>query len=351
MHRILYVDDDEILVALVRRVLGRSGFEIVHVPDGDSVLPFLARDRADAIVLDHYLRSGTGLDVMQRLRAEGHDLPIVYVTASSDASIAVRALKSGAADYVIKSSGEDFLALLERSIRQSIETARLRLERERADAEIRRAKARAEALLAEVNHRVANSLSLVISLLRLQASASEDTNVRRILQESCSRAAAIVNVHRSLYVGEDVHLVRIDQYLEALIRDLRETLPDNVDLVLEAEPLRLRPDQAVAVGVIVTELAANAAKYAYPDAQRGAVRVSLLHDGPDAARLGVSDDGVGFGQFAAPTGTGLGRRIVQSMAGGLRASLDFPPRERGAAVEIRFPVEPAQAHQPDAAAG
>jgi two-component sensor histidine kinase/CheY-like chemotaxis protein len=351
MHRILYVDDDEILVALVRRALGRAGFEIVHAEDGDTVLSRLARDRIDVIVLDHYLRSGTGLDVMERLRGAGHDLPVVYVTASSDASVAVRALKSGAADYVIKTSGEDFLALLERSIRQSIETARLRLERERAEAEIRQAKARAEALLAEVNHRVANSLSLVISLLRLQASASEDENVRRILQESCSRVAAIVNVHRSLYVGEEVHRVRIDQYLEALIRDLRETLPDNVELVLEAEPLMLRPDQAVAVGVIVTELAANAAKYAYPDGRSGAVRVSLQRDGTDAARLGVSDDGVGFGQLAAPAGTGLGRRIVQSMASGLRASLDFPERDRGAAVEIRFPLEPAQARLADAAVG
>jgi two-component sensor histidine kinase len=338
MHRVLYVDDDEVLVQLVRRVLRRNGCEVQHAPDAESALRLVAGEPFDAVVLDHYLPGGTGHDVLRRMHEAGHVLPVVYVTASSDASVAVQALKSGAADYVVKTPGDEFLALLERSIRQSIATDRLRAEKEHADAEIRRAKERAEALLAEVNHRVANSLALVTSLLRLQAGASNDANVKHILNESCGRIAAIVNVHRSLYIGDDLQAVRMDTYLAALVDDLRLTMPDHVRLTLEAQPLVLRPDQAVSVGVIVTELASNAAKYAYPDGSPGEVRITLRWDDARTALLSVVDDGVGFVDHGDPIGTGLGQRIVRSMAGGLGADLEVLAGTRGTVARVRFAV-------------
>jgi two-component sensor histidine kinase/CheY-like chemotaxis protein len=346
VYRILYVDDDEILVQLARRVLRRSGYEILHADRPDAALAILGREPVDAIVLDHYLRGGTGHDVLARLRAGGSTVPVVYVTASSDASVAVQALKSGAADYVIKTPGEEFMALLERSIRQSIETARLRYERERANEELRRAKERAESLLAEVNHRVANSLALVTSLLRLQASDSTDEELRRILNETCGRIAAIVNVHRSLYVGEDVHEVEMDRYLAALVADLRLTLPEHVRIVLEAEPIVLRPDQAVSLGVMVTELAVNAAKYAYPDDRPGDVRVLLGHEGPDRVCLTVSDRGIGFDPEGSAIGTGLGRRIVRAMAASLGSDLELATRPDGTQGRVCFRIDPAAASAP-----
>jgi two-component sensor histidine kinase len=339
VHRVLYVDDDEILVQLARRVLRRSGYEILHADRPDAALTIANREPIDAIVLDHYLRSGTGHDVLAQLRKAGSTVPVVYVTASSDASVAVQALKSGAADYVIKTPGEEFMALLERSIRQSIETARLQAERERANEELRRAKERAESLLAEVNHRVANSLALVTSLLRLQASDSEDEELKRILNETCGRIAAIVNVHRSLYVGEEVREVEMDRYLDALVADLRLTLPRHVRLMLEAERIVVRPDQAVSLGVIVTELAVNASKYAYPDERPGDVRVRFGHEDPGRVCLTVSDNGIGFDPQGIAIGTGLGRRIVRAMASSLGADLELATRPEGTTALVCFRVD------------
>jgi two-component sensor histidine kinase len=339
VHRILYVDDDEILVQLARRVLRRSGYEILHADRPDMALTIADREHIDAIVLDHYLRSGTGHDVLARLREAGSTVPVVYVTASSDASVAVQALKSGAADYVIKTPGEEFMDLLERSIRQSIETARLRAERERSNEELRRAKERAESLLAEVNHRVANSLALVTSLLRLQAGDTEDAELKRILNETCGRISAIVNVHRVLYVGDDVHEVAMDRYLDALTADLRLTFPKHIRLLLEAEPILVRPDQAVSLGVMVTELAVNAAKYAYPDERPGDIRIRLAHEDSASACLTVSDTGIGFDPEGGAIGTGLGRRIVRAMASSLGSDLELTTRSEGTAARVCFPVD------------
>lgn len=323
--RILYLDDDLAIVRLVERVLGRAGHTVAHAEDMDAALELLRQDRFDVVVLDHYLRNTTGHAVLQRFHEESISLPVVYVTGSNEASIAVEAIKAGASDYVIKTVGDEFLPLLSAAIEQSVANARLRAEKARAEEEIRRGKERAEALLAEVNHRVANSLALVASLLRLQISNARSEDVKAELAETQARITAIAGMHRSLYTSEDVSRVEMDRYLGTLINEIANTLqnPDNpVHVTLKAEPISLSADRAVSVGMVVTELVTNAFKYAYPDGAGGEIRVTLKRTGDDAC-LTVEDDGIGMTEGAAPKGTGLGSRIVKSMAMSLGSGISY----------------------------
>lgn len=138
--RILYVDDDPVLARLIQKALSRVDMEVIHAPDATEAYRLLAAEEFQAVVLDHYLPSGTGLEILGRMRAEGSKIAAIYVTGSSDATIAVAALKAGADDYVIKSATEDFLPLLQRSIRQSIAKLELEEAKARADAETRAAR-------------------------------------------------------------------------------------------------------------------------------------------------------------------------------------------------------------------
>ncbi|MEX6940381.1 histidine kinase dimerization/phosphoacceptor domain -containing protein, partial [Pseudomonas aeruginosa] len=88
--------------------------------------------------------------------------------------IAVAALKAGAADYVVKTVGDDFFDLLAASFEQVRARSMLEQEKASAEADLRASNARLEALLGEVNHRVANSLQLVSAMVRLQATALTD---------------------------------------------------------------------------------------------------------------------------------------------------------------------------------
>jgi hypothetical protein len=338
MPRILYVDDDPGLVRLAQRALGREGHEVLHAGDAEAAHAHLGQGGFGAVVLDHYLPQGTGLDILRALRERGDGTPAIYVTGSSEATVAVEALKAGADDYVIKTADGDFLGLLGRAVGGAIARAEFKAAKARADAETRAARERAETLLAEVHHRVANSLAMVTSLLRIQAQASESHEVRQALAEAQGRIGAVAGVHRSLYLGDDVRTVALDAYLEGVLRDFAATLPPQVQLSVEAEPLTMSADRAVSLGIIVTELATNAVKYAWPGGHPGRLVVRLEAEGHGRACLVVEDDGEGMDRGGTARGTGLGRRLVRAMTDTLGGTVETVPRQAGTCVAVRFPL-------------
>nr|CAD6408800.1 chemotaxis protein CheY [Rhizobium sp. Q54] len=339
---VLYVDDDLALARLAQRYLGRAGYEVVHAADSASALAALANSAFDAIVLDHYLKSETGFDILRMLKDRGILLPVIYVTGSSDATIAIEALKTGASDYVIKTVGEEFWPLMDSALRQAIANAELRKAKEKADQEIRLGKERAEVLLAEVNHRVANSLALVAALIRLQVSNSKSEEVKQALAETQARITAIAGMHRSLYTSDDVRNVELDKYLSTLVKEVQNSVDmkqRGLVIRLAADPVSLTSDLAVSVGMIVTELLTNAIKYAYPEGSEGEVRVSLRRDGAAQVLLVVEDDGIGWSEHDTPKGTGLGSRIVKSMAATLGSSVEYRQKQSGTRAELLLALE------------
>jgi len=344
--RVLYIDDDVPLALLVKRNLGRSNHDVIHVHDPSHAVEMLQSESFDVVVLDHYLANMTGLDVLRRFREAGISTPVVYVTGSSEAKIAVEALKNGASDYVIKNASEDFLSLLTDAVVNTVANARLRKAKEEADEETRRAKERAEALLAEMNHRVANSLALVTSLLRLQAGSAQHEETRQVLQETQSRISAIAGMHRSLYSNDKISSVDMKPYIRTLVGDLRDTVsgPESrLRISVDLDDIELAADKAVSVGMIVTELATNALKYAYPEGEEGEIRIFFKRVDESNARLAVEDDGAGLasssGAKPGKPKTGLGTRIVRSMAEAIGNGIQYPRTERGTVAEVLVLVE------------
>ncbi len=304
---------------------------------GEGVL-LAASQPFDLVAVDHYMPGMDGLETLERLGALPAPPPVVYVTGSDEGRIAVAALKAGAADYVVKTVGEDFFDLLTASFEQVLDRSRLAREKARAEEDLRASNARLEALLGEVNHRVANSLQLVSAMVRLQAGALADPTARAALDDTQRRIGAIAQVHRRLYSANDVESVDMRDYLGSLIEELTETLScDSAphSLHLAAEPIRLPTDKAVSLGVIVTELVTNACKYAYPTGAGGEIRVMLALEGADVFLLAVEDDGCGMAAEAAPKGTGLGTKLIRAMAQSLQSMIEYEPRERGVRATLR----------------
>ena len=322
--RLLYIDDDAGLRRLVQKSLGRNGYEVLLADGGDEGLALLATERFDAVALDHFMPIKDGLEVLAAIVAMPDHPPVIYASGSDEGRIAIAALKAGAADYVIKDVGGVFLELLQNAVENAVAQERLR--RQRADAlrEMREARERAETLLREVNHRVANSLALVGSFVFMQQRGlgADQVQARSALADVQVRIGAIAQIHRRLYTSDDVSTIDMDTYLQGLIEELATAMTSDGPhraIKLEAENVRMATDRAVSLGVIVTELVTNAYKYAYPQGETGEIRVALKRQ--DAAlSLSVEDDGVGMGEDQAPKGTGLGTRIVRAMAASLKAN-------------------------------
>lgn len=337
MNRILYIDDDEGIRRLVSRALIRRGWDVTTAEGGELGVRMAAEQHFNLVAVDHYMPGIDGLETLALLRALPNPPSVIYVTGSEEQRVAVAALRAGASDYVVKSVGDDFFDLLDASFRTVVTHALL--EKQKADAEdsLRISNTRLEALLAEVNHRVANSLQIVSAMVRLQASALADSTARAALDDTQRRINAIAQVHRRLYTGGDVEQVDMREYLSALVEELAQTW-STVDrpraLRLVADPIHLPTDRAVSLGVIVTELVSNACKYAYP-ASSGEVRVALHREGNDVFMLAVEDDGVGMTGEVSPGGTGVGTKLIRAMAQSLQTTVEYDRAHRGTRATMR----------------
>jgi two-component sensor histidine kinase len=199
------------------------------------------------------------------------------------------------------------------------------------------ARERAEVLLAEVNHRVANSLQLVSVLVRMQTNSVEDTAAKAALRETQSRINAISLIHKSLYTSGDVTSVALHDYLGAMLGNLDTAMKKDghtAILKIYLEPISLPTDASVSLGVAVQELVTNAFKYAYPGDQPGEVRVRLRRLGDDQAELTVEDDGVGIAPDAPHRGTGLGSKIIRTMAAALKTQVEYVDLSPGTAARL-----------------
>jgi len=340
---LLYIDDDDALARLVDRGLSRLGMKVVHASSGARGLDRLREGGIDVVALDQYMPEMDGLETLERIMAIPDAPPVVFVTASQDSSIAVTALKAGAADYLVKDARGDFIPLLQVAVDGALRQAALQKTRDEAEAEVHASRdryaalaAERELLLREVNHRVGNSLQIIASLLHLQANSATQDDVKAALTNAMGRVAAVAQVHRRLYTSQDLKSVLLNQYLDALLDDLRRSAEGNrmSRLTLKAEPIEIDPDRAVAIGIIANELVMNAVKYAYPDGA-GPIHVDLRGDGNDIV-LSISDDGVGTNGKSDPRSTGMGQRIVSAMATKLEASVERDPDHTGTRIVLRF---------------
>ncbi len=340
-RRILYIDDDPGMRRLVQKLLERRGHTVVTADSGKVGVEKIRNECFELIAVDHYMPEMDGLETLHALREIPGCPPVIYVTGSEESAVAVAALKSGAFEYVVKSTGDDFVNRLEQAFAHALASERLRSAKDEAEGQLREANERLETLLREVNHRVSNSLQLVSAMVAMQAKLLSDPAARDALADTNRRIQAIAQVHRKLYTNNDVENVEMADYLTAIIEELQATWSSPGSprtILLEAEALRLPTDKAVNIGVIVNELVSNACKYAYEQGTAGEIRVRFARDGDKKFRLEVEDDGCGLSKASSPQGTGLGSKLVAAMAQSLSSKVEYDSAHSGCRAALVAPL-------------
>ena len=207
--------------------------------------------------------------------------------------------------------------------------------------QLRNEKDRAEVLLTEVNHRVANSLTMVSTLVRMQAKSATDKVAKDALEEVRNRINAVALVHRKLYSTGDARFVQLDDYLAGLISDVQSSVSNQqlgISIKSNIAQIKMPIDLSINLGVILNEWVSNAVKYAYPSAT-GEIRIELKVMENEKAQLIVSDDGVGFNDGQKALGTGFGTKIVSAMVISLAATTEYKSGHPGTIAVLTFPFK------------
>ena len=216
------------------------------------------------------------------------------------------------------------------------------IERERHERNLNAALERHQFLIKEMNHRVKNSLALVVSMLRLQARENSEPEFAQHLEDATLRVAAIARVHEQLYRSSDIERFDIGRYIEAICKDLGASF-SQCEILVQAQPgIVISADRAISSALIVNELVSNAAKHAYLGDGPGRVWVDVATTGDGSLfSISVRDEGSGLPEdFEIGKGRGMGARMVGALAEQLDATLAVVPRHPGAEFILTAPLAP-----------
>ena len=125
MATILYLDDEPAIGLILEDTLERAGHVIIGTRTVPEALQALARGPVDLVISDYRMPGLTGLEFLELLRAEGHDVPLIMLTGYATIEHAVESIKAGAIDYITKPVRPEQLEL---SVSKGLEVARLRRE-------------------------------------------------------------------------------------------------------------------------------------------------------------------------------------------------------------------------------
>ena len=188
-------------------------------------------------------------------------------------------------------------------------------------------------LLHEVDHRVKNNLTMIGSLLRLQARSIPDPVLQATLNSMLERVDALATVHRSLYQSEDISQFDVGALTETLATDLVGSAGrHDIRLEIDVEPILVPSSHASALGLVVNELLTNAVKHAYSDGRSGTLTVKALRQDGRAV-ISVADDGPGLGETDT---LGLGRSLIGRLSRQVGARTTWANTGRGVQATVEY---------------
>jgi signal transduction histidine kinase len=333
--RILLIDDDDDDYVLTRSLLAAipgARFALDWISSWEEGLDRMSRCEHDLYLLDYRLGARTGLELLQQARQRGCKGPAIVLTGLADRDLDMEAMAAGAADYLVK--GKTDAALLERSIRYSLERARTLAELERQRAELARSNAELEQFASIVSHDLRSPLQVIsgyVELLAIRYRGRLDDRADEIIDRTLKgvgRFDALISdllSYARLDGEEQPHgPVDLEFAADTALADLRATL-DQAGATVTRDALPTVQGNEVQVEQVFRNLIGNAVKFKGIDPPRvhvsasteaGMVTVSIKDNGCGIAPrhqeriFKMFQRGPGVDQVP---GTGIGLAIVKKI--------------------------------------
>jgi two-component sensor histidine kinase len=325
--RILFVDDDPDERALASRAVGHEfpDAKLAEAYDSESLASALNAGELDLLITDFDLRWIDGLEVFDKTRAAHPSCCAIMYTGTGNEELAVRAMKQGFNDYVVKGASQR---------RRLAASARVALTRRAEHRDLVESRA---LILQELYHRLHNNLQIVISLIRQTQREVQDPAARQRLAELADRIRALSTLQEHLYRSGDFRSVDFAGNLLQLAQGIVGLAAGRIRLETSLDAVDLPVDTAVPLTLIVNELLTNAIKHAFPDEREGQIEVRLERAGSGLSIV-ISDNGVGWDPATFVPAASLGRRIIERLADQVGAELSLVPSRAGTECRITLPL-------------
>jgi two-component sensor histidine kinase/CheY-like chemotaxis protein len=329
--RILLLEDSDFDAELIEEFLGQlqPAPEIIRAVGRSDYMAALGRERVDVILSDYSLPGFDGMAALSMAAERAPGTPFIFVSGVLGEEIAIESLRNGATDYVLKQR----LIRLPAAVARAVAEAREREERRRAEEQHK-------LLVAELSHRVKNTLATVMSIVRRTARSAE--SVQDYESALVSRLRALSEAH-SLLFEVNWRETPLDQVLSRTVEPYRR---DGERVWKIAGPkVKLNPKSALALSLIFHELVTNAVKYGALSRESGRVKAEWLIEGGGEAGLDevhLTWTESGGPQVTPPKRIGFGTHLIERSA---QYELDGKAvlryLETGFVCELRFAAIPS----------
>lgn len=351
-YKIVFVEDDKVDQMAFERFARREHFPYEYIIAGsvEQTRQLLRTTPVDAAVVDYVLGDGVAFDLFDDLAG----IPIILVTGIGNEEIAVKAMKAGAYDYLIKDQEGNYLKTLALTVENAIQRKQNELElqkhrerleelvaqrtqelkneiyeRTRVQEELQASLKEKEVLLRELHHRVKNNLQVISSLLDLQSEDIKDPLARDIFLEAQNRIRSIAHIHEQLYQSSNLAELDVHAYITQLAHTLLQSYgKTGISLGINVTVVSLDVDTAVSCGLIINELMSNSLKYAFPQKSQplqppNEIQIALQTHDTAMLLLEVKDNGIGFPHILSEEHQALsfGLRLVKMLVRQLKGEI------------------------------
>jgi len=298
---VLFVDDNETIRQLYRRILEKHVNYLYIAENGSHGLELYLKHKPDMVITDMVMPVMNGLEMVKEIKKIAPEANIVVMSAYSEKDSFIESIHLGVDGYLMKPvEAKKLLSLIDEFAGITLMKWELEAkEKKRQEAEdyLKKSLEEKDVLLREVHHRVKNNMQIISSILSMQSRNIDDPKLKDILQESQNRIHSMALIHENLYNSKSLANIMFSTYIKSLTGNIARTYSNqqaNIQFDYQIDCAYLPMDIAIPCGLIINELISNSFKYAFVNLPGGIISIHFKNIIDDEFLLTVADNGVGI---------------------------------------------------------
>jgi two-component sensor histidine kinase len=197
-----------------------------------------------------------------------------------------------------------------------------------------------ELLIKEINHRVKNNFSILISLLRISKEQGLTNDPKILLEEYEHRIFSMMKIQDLLFETENYSEVKISAYLNELVKEFKSSHPElskNINATIETSNYSIESKSALHIGLIVTEIFLNSVKHSATKGKEYSLELNFKKETDNFYLLELKDNGPGFDFEEKLKKNTLGLPLIKDLADDMKFISLFPT-ELASKYTFKIPV-------------